>query len=424
MMPVWKLLLLLLSATPAAVQASVAAAHESRLGARPVSCLSKAVDAADCRDVWQALRHTQGEGDSATVMPAAAGASISHVSFEKIEVTYGDEPPLEGGVWYPARDERSTQTSPWPDVTENARVCGNRLPLIVISHGGGASYAAHSDTAIALAEAGFVVAAVNHAGDDQNDQSRVVELWRRPEQLSRLITYMLQEWPQHRSLNSRKVGVFGFSNGGFTVLVAAGGVPDLTRIGPYCHSHSDHDLCTGIRRAGLDASNLPVHLPTKPWVRDRRIRAIVVAAPAFGFAFGKRGLASVRVPVQLWRAENDRHQPNPYYDEAVREALPLPPEYHVVPGAGHFDFLPPCDVGLAKAVPEICSDPGGFDRGAFHSDFNAAVVQFFRSHLSMKPHERVSAFHSFRYLRGVAAGRAEHAPSCARPGICQTAFFR
>ena len=367
---VWKLLLLLLSATPAVAQASVAPAHESRLGARPVISLPKAM----------------GGGDPATVRRVAARASISQVSFEKFKVPIGKEPPLEGGVWYPAKDERSTQTSPWPGVTENARVGGNRLPLIVISHGGGASYAAHSDTAVALARAGFVVAAVNHAGDDQNDQSRVVELWRRPDQLSRLITYMLQQWPQHRSLDSRKVGAFGFSNGGFTVLVAAGGIPDLTRIGPYCQSHSDHDLCTGIRRAGLDPSNLPVHLPTKPWVRDRRIRAIVVAAPAFGFAFGRGGLASVRVPVQLWRAENDWHQPNPYYDEAVREALPLPPEYHVVPGAGHFDFLPPCDVGLAKAVPEICSDPDGFDRGAFHRDFNAAVVQFFRSHLSMEPH--------------------------------------
>ena len=385
-MPAWKLFWLLLLATLAALHASVAAAHQPPQAARPVNSRPKAANVGDCRDVWQARRRSQNEGDPATVRSAAAGANNSRVGFEKLKVMNGMEPSLEGGVWYPAGDERPTQTSPSLGVTGNARVCGNRLPLIVISHGGGASYAAHSDTAVALARAGFVVAAVNHAGDDQNDQSRVVELWRRPEQLSRLITYMLRDWPQHRSLDSRKVGAFGFSNGGFTVLVAAGGVPDLTRIGPYCQSHSDHDLCTGIRRAGLDASNLPVHLPTKGWVRDRHIKAIAVAAPAFGFAFGRHGLAGVRVPVQLWRAENDRHQPNPYYDQAVREALPLPPEYHVVPGAGHFDFLPPCDAGLAKAVPEICSDPSGFDRGAFHSEFNAAVVRFFRAHLPMESH--------------------------------------
>jgi predicted dienelactone hydrolase len=165
------------------------------------------------------------------------------------------------------------------------------------------------------------------------------------------------------------------------VLVAAGGIPDLARIGPYCQVHPDHDLCTAIRHAGLDPSHLPIHAPQNAWISDPRIKAVVVAAPAFGFTFGKGGFAKVRAPVQLWRAEDDQHQPNPYYDEAVREALPGPPEYRVVRGAGHFDFLPPCDAQLAKAVPEICSDKVGFDRVAFHSAFNAAVVQFFRTHL-------------------------------------------
>ena len=33
-----------------------------------------------------------------------------------------------------------------------------------------------------------------------------------------------------------------------------------------------------------------------------RIRAVVSAAPALGYAFGKEGLAKVRQPLQLWRA--------------------------------------------------------------------------------------------------------------------------
>jgi len=361
-------------------QAPVAVTQHPPAGTGQPNGGFEAVSAACCRGSSHLRRNNRDDGALAALMRAAS-VDRSQVGFEKILIGNGDEPPLEGGVWYPAADQPARRSSPWPGVSEGAQLRGSHLPLIVISHGGGASYAAHSDTAIALARAGFVVAAINHAGDDQTDQSRVVELWRRPRQLTRLVTYMLQEWPEHGKLDSRKVGAFGFSNGGFTVLVAAGGIPDLTRIGPYCRSHPDHDLCIGIRRAGLDAANLPVHLPTKPWVGDRRVRAIVVAAPAFGFTFGKRGLASVTVPVQLWRAKNDRHQPNPYYDEAVRDALPSPPEYHVVPKAGHFDFLQPCDVQLAKAVPEICTDPNGFDRGAFHREFNAAVVQFFRSHL-------------------------------------------
>jgi len=49
-----------------------------------------------------------------------------------------------------------------------------------------------------------------------------------------------------------------------------------------------------------------------------------------------------------------------------------------VNGAGHFAFLPPCGEALAKQVPQICIDAPGFDREAFHRDFNREVVGFFQ----------------------------------------------
>ena len=36
---------------------------------------------------------------------------------------------------------------------------------------------------------------------------------------------------------------------------------------------------------------------------------------------------------------------------------------------------------MAQAMPEICSDPAGFDRAAFHADFNAKVLAFLREHI-------------------------------------------
>ncbi|HEX9211021.1 MAG TPA: hypothetical protein VF901_10960 [Bradyrhizobium sp.] len=66
----------------------------------------------------------------------------------------------------------------------------------------------------------------------------------------------------------------------------------------------------------------------------------------------------------------------------VADSLPGKPEVHVVP-AGHFAFLAPCSPELAVAVPRICTDvPAEFDRAAFHREFNAAVVQFFRAQLA------------------------------------------
>lgn len=317
----------------------------------------------------------------ALVTTVTRAAGLRPVGFERILVANSPEASLEGGAWYPTAAGDPAGATSWPGVYSNVALAGRHLPLIVISHGGGGSYDGHYDTAIALARAGFVVAAIDHAGDTYADQSKVLQLWRRPQQLHRLISYMLEKWPQHRSLDGQRVGAFGFSNGGFTVLVAAGGVPDLMRVGPYCRRHPGHDLCVAMRHAGIDPDHPPIHVPRDAWAADPRIRAIVAAAPAFGFTFGRQGLRNVRIPVQLWHAANDRHQPDPYYEAAVRKALPIRPEYHVVAGAGHYDFLPPCDKTLAASNPVICSDAPGFDRAAFHAELNADVVRFFRARL-------------------------------------------
>jgi predicted dienelactone hydrolase len=52
----------------------------------------------------------------------------------------------------------------------------------------------HYDTALALAHAGFVAAAISHAGETHDDQSKVLQLWRRPAQLRLLLSYVLHDW--------------------------------------------------------------------------------------------------------------------------------------------------------------------------------------------------------------------------------------
>lgn len=312
----------------------------------------------------------------------ALPARAANVGFEEVKISNGTEPPLDGGIWYPTEEPANEHrlAAFKQIVAPGAAVLGQGLPLIVLSHGGGGSFESHYDTAWALAHAGFVVAAISHAGDTYDDQSQVLHLWRRPAQLHRLITYMLDEWPRHGQLSRSQIGAFGFSNGGFTVLVSAGAVPDLNKIAPYCQAHPDHDLCKSLSQAGIDP-RLGANTPADAWTPDTRIKALVIAAPAFGFTFSPAGLAAVHSPIQLWRAANDAHQPDPYYEAPVLHGLPLPPEYHVVANAGHYDFLPPCGPRLAKLAPAICSDPPSFDRLAFHTQFNAEVVRFFTAKL-------------------------------------------
>jgi predicted dienelactone hydrolase len=309
----------------------------------------------------------------AALIAVTAGQADAAVGFQQFNINDPKGPPIEVGIWYPtaAAPKLAAIESDQQMVARDAAVEGAGLPLVVISHGHGGSYVGHLDTATALANAGFVVAALTHNGDSWRDQSSPAAIWERPRQLKLLTDYMLGAWSDHGRLDANRVGAFGFSAGGWTVLTAAGGEPDLRTVADHCKAHPAFEDCQIVEQH-------PVTLDSDiVWTHDPRIKAVVAAAPALGFAFGSKGLAAVLQPVQLWRAEDDLILPHPYYAEAVRLALPKPPETHVVVDAGHYDFLKPCSVELATRVPAICTSRPGFDRAAFHERFDQDVVAFF-----------------------------------------------
>jgi predicted dienelactone hydrolase len=297
--------------------------------------------------------------------PAAApqsGPSVRDgVAFSRLTVTDGDQPAIEAGVWWP------TEASATP------------RPLIVISHGNGGDFRNHRDTAQALAKAGFIVATLTHTGDNWRDQSRATDFVGRTRQLSALIDHMLTQWDGRGGIDASRIGAFGFSTGGFTVLAAAGGNPDLTRLVEHCRANPRFYDCRLVNQHPETMQGGAQGAPRPP--HDARIKALVVAAPAMGFTFTRAGLADVTQPVQLWQAGSDQILPSPYYAEPVRDALPGRPEYIRVDGAGHFDFMPPCSPELAANAPMICAPTPGFDRAAFHEVLNREMIRFFKSGL-------------------------------------------
>ncbi|MCR5880024.1 prolyl oligopeptidase family serine peptidase [Phenylobacterium sp. J367] len=312
---------------------------------------------------------------AALAMALAGTAAQAGVGVESFSMPDPGGPPIEVGVWYPS-DAPAKPTHlglSVQDVAVGAPVKGRGLPLVVISHGNGGSYGGHYDTAVALAEAGFVVAALTHTGDNYRDQSRATAMWERPRQLKVLIDHMTGVW-RPGVVDPKRVGAFGFSSGGFTVLAAAGAKPDMTGVAAHCREHP----------AFYDCRLMGQRPPGAPgvFVADPRIRAVVSAAPAMGWSLTKSALAGVAAPVQLWRAENDEILPSPFYADAVRANLPRPPAWHIVPGATHFSFLAPCSAQARAVMGPLCADPPGFDREAFHRRFNAEVTAFLRRELA------------------------------------------
>jgi predicted dienelactone hydrolase len=311
-------------------------------------------------------------------------SSFASVGFHRVTVPDPQGKPIAVGIWYPSHAKASphplgffTQT-----VAVDGKMAGKHLPLIVISHGAYGSLASHYDTALALARAGFVVAALTHTGDNDRDYSYIgnrKDLIDRPRQVKVVLDWMLSFWAGHSHLDARRVGIFGFSLGGFTSLVEIGGTPELSRMALLCSTRPYAPECAFIKNSH---GNQLEPNPAKPdWTHDPVIRAAVVAAPAVAFLFGPGDLRDVHVPVQLWRAEKDTNAPGPWNSALVYKELPKHPEEHVVPDADHYAFLAPCSKTLAAAVPEICHDPPGFNRAAFHRYFNRSVINFFEKEL-------------------------------------------
>lgn len=286
------------------------------------------------------------------VLASAAPASAQSV-MQRIRFAGPSGQTIDAAVWTP-------ETPP-----------AEPRPLVVISHGNGGAFSGHQDTAEALAEAGFVVAALNHPGDNYLDMSRSLQLTDRPSHVSALISYMTAQWRGASGIDAARIGAFGLSAGGFTVITLAGGESDAGAILEHCAGHPEFFVCTLFTPRTLVVSEW------QPRGADDRIKAIVAAAPGFGFSFSDESLGRIRVPVQLWQAGEDQILPAPFHVETLRDRLPGEVEYHLVPGALHHDFLVPCAPEMSAAAPELCRSNPGFDRAAFKAEFNRDVVAFF-----------------------------------------------
>jgi len=288
------------------------------------------------------------------------------------------EAGMDGAIFYP--------TWPAPDDTRNglwtvaalrdAPPAEGRFPLILLSHGDGGHRLSHHDLATELARQGFIVVAVTHPGDSDRDPAA----WRgdrvlvgREYDLRAALEAVLADPLFASHVDRDRIGVAGFSLGGYTALVLAGAKPDLARFSTYCRD-------TGAAPSTC-AEGAPPIRPGLGFFRDVRIKAAYLMAPGPGYFFTRDGLALVQIPVHIDDPAEDEVLARPYAAERIRDLLPRTPEYVLVPGAGHYAYLAPCPESLLARTPRLCIDPPSIDRASFHLQLGAEIAEFFRHSL-------------------------------------------
>lgn len=315
---------------------------------------------------------------SVPLVPSAFAAQQAYqVGFEQALIPDPDHAPISAIIWYPTTAvARDVQVGPITiQAAPGAPIAGPGLPMVIVSHGTGAGAISHLDTAMALAHAGYIVVTPTHTGDNFENESMVGQPgWfvDRSRHIVSTIDFMLVDWRGAQSVNKKRIGIFGFSAGATTALIAIGGEPDLRRLAPHCAGQPEF-ACRLFRDP--DAT-----VATPSWSHDSRIAAAAIAAPGLGFLFGPDSLAKVKVPVQLWAGGNDETVPYASNTANIRQLLPTKPEFHEVEGAGHLSFLAPCPD--PSIIPAICTDRPDFDRSAFHDKLNTALIEFFNRSLT------------------------------------------
>lgn len=286
-----------------------------------------------------------------------------------------DDQPMRAIAFYPSREaEGLTKLGSYEvEATEGAKIAMGRYPLLMLSHGNTGTPLALHDLATSLARKGFVVVAVLHPGDNYKDHSRLgtlSNLYGRPMQISAAISATLADPELSPYVHDDQVGVIGYSAGGETALILAGAQPDLDRLRRYCQERpEDRDACTTKGELIADRDDL---VPAA----DPRIRALLLMAP-LSLMFGRQTLADVHVPVLLYSGENDRLVFPDKNADALARKLPVEPEFKVIPGAGHFVFMAPCNDEQMAAMPGLCTDAQGVDREDIHRDLIYEAGRFF-----------------------------------------------
>jgi predicted dienelactone hydrolase len=236
------------------------------------------------------------------------------------------------------------------DVSPNAPVAEGRFPVVVISHGNGGSHLVYRAVSTHLARNGYVVAMLEHAGNNRNNnelEGTHENLVNRPRHVRLTIDAVASDAQFRNRVQPDNVAIIGHSIGGYTALAVAGGTP-------WSEARQKVDV-----------------------VADPRVRALVLLAPATAWYLPEDSLSQVSVPILMLVAEHDPFTPR-WHADVVLDRVPDRAQVtcRVIENAGHFSFLSPFPPQMRNASFLPSTDPEGFDREKFHERLPAELLDY------------------------------------------------
>jgi predicted dienelactone hydrolase len=248
---------------------------------------------------------------------------------------------------------------------------GSGAPLVVISHGTGGSGKEMGWLARPLVAAGFWVLSLDHHGNNYVDgylPEGFLFAWERPRDISFVLDTLRQEWGREH----QRVGVAGFSIGGYTAAALTGPRLDRDAVAailagrvPLPPIDQLPEAFEQLRETYSPYALAAVAQASDADVCDPRVAAAFLVSPGMGALLTQESLRSVRVPVEVRWGDADETNP---FERDVRPYVELVPGAsgeEVGPGVDHADFI-------AAFTP---------DRPAARDRVAADAARFFEQHL-------------------------------------------
>lgn len=325
-------------------------------------------------------------------MTVHSGASAQGFQVGEQTVVYTDASrgrTIKTEVWYPTTevDEKQNRKTDLPFVLpptiRNASFIPDSFPLVILSHGTGGNRFSLAWLAIDLARSGFVVISPDHWGNtyDNKIPEYFVRYWDRPLDISFLLTSFLLDTTFGPLIDRDKIGLAGFSFGGYTAL-AAGGIQISCELLKRSTSTKEGkaefripelgDLTTLIQ--AIPCPEIPVSF------KDERIKAIVAMAPALGMGLPDER-QEIACPVLIISAGSDRIAPAQTNAMRYHEKLPASMLISLEDETGHYVFLNEGNKELKTRAKPYYKDHRSVNRSEVHKHLNHEIIRFFMRNL-------------------------------------------
>lgn len=316
--------------------------------------------------------------------------------------------PVRTTIWYPASPTAQEAELaigppgaplllPGRVASGAAAIDGRKWPVILLSHGTGGSAVQMMWLGTELARHGFIAVAVDHHGNTAIEGEYLVQgfvlWWERARDLSFVLDTLIKDPQWSTRIDVDHIGAAGFSLGGYTAALLAGGRVDLERFRSKCAGAQNDPRCEGPpempdlrqRLAALqdDAGMKQSYARAEESWRDPRVRAVFMMAPAGGNALSPSSLQRIDIPVEIVVGEADAIAPPAENAQVIATAIPRT-QLRMLPGVGHYTLLSVCGPAGVERMRALCADAPGVDRAAVHATVAAEAVRFFERRLAAR----------------------------------------